>query len=57
MKPMTEPRTYRLPAQQHEWLEQQAEREGHFKKVFVLRRLIHEAMKKSGRKNGKDGAS
>jgi hypothetical protein len=54
MKPMTEPRTYRLPAQQHEWLEQQAEREGHFKKVFVLRRLIHEAMKKSGRKNGKE---
>lgn len=46
MQDLLKPATYRLPAYQDAWLAKQAEKEGLTKKVYILRRLIDQAMRK-----------
>ena len=43
---LLKPSTYRLPDYQEAWLQAQAEKQGHTVKVYILRRLIDQAMKK-----------
>ena len=51
MKDLLKPVTYRLKRYQDEWLKRQAEDEGHDQKVFVIRRLIDQAMKRTSKSN------
>lgn len=46
-EPMTVPTSYRLPVAQDAWLQDEALKQRHGRKVFVLRQVIENAMKRS----------
>ena len=47
---ITVPTSYRLPKSQDDWLQNEALKQRHGRKVFVLRQVIDQAIKRASKK-------